>query len=118
MLLPSGGLLLLYKLYTFPRWHDEMRYAPRFGLSVLFILAVVVVENLCTFATSASDARKHSYVPLQDNAEIGLLWLFQVGRRPGICRLCSMHTKLHLCVWVIRATRQQCTMCWCHMPLL
>ncbi|KAI3427203.1 hypothetical protein D9Q98_007139 [Chlorella vulgaris] len=72
-----GGLLLLYKLYTFPRWHDEMRYAPRFGLSVLFILAVVVVENLCTFATSASDARKHSYVPLQDNAEIGLLWLFQ-----------------------------------------
>ena len=51
----------------------------RFGLSVLFILAVVAAENFCTWATSASDRRKYDYVPLQDNAETGLLWLFQVG---------------------------------------
>ncbi|PSC75331.1 Adenine phosphoribosyltransferase 1, chloroplastic [Micractinium conductrix] len=36
----AGALLLLYKLVTFPRWSDEMRHAPRFALSVCFLLGV------------------------------------------------------------------------------
>ena len=27
----AGGLLVVYKLATFPRWRDEMRYAPRWA---------------------------------------------------------------------------------------
>ncbi|PRW44370.1 hypothetical protein C2E21_6505 [Chlorella sorokiniana] len=73
----GGALLLLYKLATFRRWNDELKYAPRFARAVVFILAVVIVENFATWATSASDRRKHFYTPLQDNAEIVLLWLFQ-----------------------------------------
>lgn len=80
--LPSAGaLFLLYKLLTFPRWRDELAHAPRFAGAVAFLLGVVVVENFCTWATSASDRRKYSYVPLQDNAEIALLWLFKVKPR-------------------------------------
>ncbi|KAI7836099.1 hypothetical protein COHA_010027 [Chlorella ohadii] len=73
----GGALLLLYKLMTFRRWNDELKYAPRFARSVVFILAVVIVENFATWATSASDRRKYFYTPLQDNAEIALLWLFR-----------------------------------------
>lgn len=73
----GGALLLLFKLLTFRRWNDELKYAPRFARAVVFILAVVVVENFATWATSASDQRKYFYTPLQDNAEIALLWLFK-----------------------------------------
>lgn len=86
---PTGVAILLYQLLAFPRWSDELRHAPRFARSVLCLLAVVTLENFCTWATSASDARKHAYTPLQDNAEIALLWLFQVGRaqagQAGVC---------------------------------
>jgi hypothetical protein len=77
----AGALFLLYKLLTFPRWRDELAHAPRFAGAVAFLLGVVVLENFCTWATSASDRRKYSYVPLQDNAEIALLWLFKVMPR-------------------------------------
>ncbi|KAL4447866.1 hypothetical protein ABPG75_005085 [Micractinium tetrahymenae] len=62
----AGGLLLVCKLASFPRRRDEMRHAPSCGAGELLHLG-----------TSASDRRKYAYVPLQDNAEIGLLWLFQ-----------------------------------------
>lgn len=37
----------------------------RFAASVAFLLGVVVLENFCTWATSASDLRKYAYTPLQ-----------------------------------------------------
>lgn len=78
----AAGALVFHRLLTFRRWRDELVHAPRFVGAVLTLLAVVAVENFCTWATSASDLSKYEpQQPLQDNVEIGLRWL--VARFPG-----------------------------------
>lgn len=71
------GLYIVKKLLTFRRWNDELKHVLTFVKSVLVLLLVVIIENFCTWATSASDIYKYSYTPLQDNVEIATLWLFK-----------------------------------------
>ena len=76
LLLAAGSFPVLQLLVRFKRWNDELAYFTRFLRATLFLIAVVVVENFCTWATSASDVRKYEYTPLQDNVELLLLKAF------------------------------------------
>ena len=68
------SLMILYKMAVFKRWNDELAHVKKFVKALLFLLFVVIAENFATWATSATDKRKHDYVPLQDNVEIILSW--------------------------------------------
>jgi len=70
------GIGLLRILIRFKRWNDEMIHLNKFVRATLTLVAVVLLENFCTWATSASDARKYDYEPLQDNVELATLWVF------------------------------------------
>jgi len=76
LLLGLGCVPVIQLLVRFKRWNDELVYFPRFLRSVVFLVAVVLVENFCTWATSASDSQKYEYTPLQDNVELLLLRSF------------------------------------------
>lgn len=76
LLLGLGCIPVIQLLVRFKRWNDELVYFPRFVRSVVFLVAVVLVENFCTWATSASDSQKYEYTPLQDNVELLLLRSF------------------------------------------
>lgn len=43
------GAYLVHKMLTFPRWNDEMQHVGKFVRSVIALLAVVLVENFCTW---------------------------------------------------------------------
>lgn len=76
ILLGLGCLPILQLLVRFKRWNDELVHFAGFLRSVVFLITIVVLENFCTWATSASDVRKYEYTPLQDNVELLLLKSF------------------------------------------
>lgn len=45
----AAGALVFHRLLSFRRWRDELVHAPRFVGAVLALLAVVAVENFCTW---------------------------------------------------------------------
>lgn len=57
--------MLLRQLLSFRRFSDELRHMRQFLASLATLLAVLAVENLATFAVSATDVHKHGYTPLQ-----------------------------------------------------
>ena len=98
ILLGIACVPVLQLLVRFTRWNDELVYFTKFLRSVLFLIAVVLLENFATWATSASDIRKYEYTPLQDNVELLLLKAF--NRYPVLHRIVvgswqvDMHTLL------------------------
>lgn len=43
------SIILVRKLLAFRRWNDELRYVGTFVKAVATLIAVVVLENFCTW---------------------------------------------------------------------
>lgn len=48
-LLLALGAYLVHKMLTFTRWNDEMQHVGKFIRALAALLAVVAVENFCTW---------------------------------------------------------------------